>query len=395
MRLSKHRFDMHVLSISPEALRRSQPLQRFGLQSDARLQALADALAASPVWAEMPRATLIVRTLPQPLLGVVGYFDSAGMERLEILRRQLEHGLPRLRYVDYGRAQEDCERLAARLLERFGRNELRNYRFVAIPRGGYIVLGMLAYLLDLQASQLEPPHPPDAPLVVVDDCALSGVRFHQFLERTESSEVLFAHLYSPRRLRDAIERRESHRVTCVSANDLHDYAPEDMGEGYFDWRERWRKRMGHRGYWVGQLDRICFAWNEPDSSFWNPVSEKDEAGWRFVPPEFCLKNRSALDAGSIPVQVQPRGKEPLKPSTRVLFGEFEGNVALGNLETEESYLLDGVGADMWRAIVTHGNLEEVANELAKSYQVENSTLAVDLHRFVQDLLSQGLLENDA
>jgi hypothetical protein len=328
------------------------------------------------------------------LLGVVGYFDAAGVERLEILRRQLERDLHRLRYVGYDRAQEDCERLAERLLGRFGRDELRSYRFVAIPRGGYIVLGMLAYLLDLHPSQLEPA-PSDAPLVVVDDCTLSGVRFHQLLEQAQSPRVVFAHLYSPRQLRDAIENRESHRVTCVSANDLHDYAPEDMGEGYLDWRERWMKRMGHRGYWVGRLDHLCFAWSEPDSSFWNPVTEKDEGGWRFVPPRFCLKNRAALHAASIPVQVQPRGKEPLKPSTCVLFGEFEGKVVLVNLESEESYVLDGVGADMWRAIVAHGNLEDVTNELADSYQVAETTLAKDLHGFVQDLLSQGLLENDA
>jgi hypothetical protein len=166
--------------------------------TETRLRTLADALSVSPLWAEMPRATLVVRPAPDPLLGVAGYFDGADRVRLGALRWQLERVLPRLRYVSYARAQEDCERLAARLVERFGRDELRDFRFVAIPRGGFVVLGMLAYILGLRGSQLEPPHPPDAPLVVVDDCALSGVRFGQFLERVDCSRVVFAHLYSPR-----------------------------------------------------------------------------------------------------------------------------------------------------------------------------------------------------
>ncbi len=395
MQVRDHEFIVSVLPVKARILQHLALLGQSGESLEVRLQALADALSASPLWAEMPRATLVVRAAPDPLLGVVGYFDAAGRARLEALRWQLEHLLPRLRYVGYAQAQESCERLAARLVERFGRDELRGFRFVAIPRGGFIVLGMLAYILGLERSQLEPPQDAGTPLVIVDDCALSGVRFGEFLSRLDSQRVVFAHLYSPPELRAAIEVRESDRVTCLSAHDLRDHAQERLGAQHLAWQRRWLDRMDGQGYWVGQSERVCFAWNEPDFGFWNPVTEREENGWRFVPPVLCLKNRPASGAHSVSVQVQPQGKGPLEPSSSVLFGEFEGEVALGNRKTGESFVLEGVGADMWRAVVEYGNLEVAADALLKIYEVDGATLRADLRKFVEDLLSQGLLENRA
>jgi hypothetical protein len=382
-----------VLQTNPETTGYAEALQ-VAEEPEAQLRALAGALSISPLWKEMSRAVLVVRMEPNPLLGVVGYFDAAGRARLEWLRRLLDRALPHMRYVGYAQAEKDCERLAARLVERFGRDELRNFRFTAIPRGGFIVLGMLAYVLGLRRSQLESPHPPEAPLVVVDDCALSGVRFGRFLERSESRRIVFAHLYSPPELRDAIEAGKPRSVTCVSAHDLQDYAPEYQGDEYSAWRKRWMARMDPYGYWVGQTEHVCFAWNEPDSSIWNPVTNREETGWRFVPPELCLKNRPAPGAKPIPVQVQPRGKGPLKPSSHVLFGELEGQIVVGDLKVEESFMLSDVGADMWQAVVKYGNLEDVAETLLKDYDVDSVALQADLRDFVDDLLCRGLLESE-
>lgn len=170
---SVHLADRHplvsLLETNFESVRHEQALQATAERA-AGVRALATALSISPLWAEMPCAVLVIRPEPDPLLGVVGYFDIAGRARLEGLRWQLENFLPRLRYVGYKQAEEDCERLAELLVERFGREELQSFRFTAIPRGGLIVLGMLAYVLGLRQSQLEPPHSPERPLVVVDDC---------------------------------------------------------------------------------------------------------------------------------------------------------------------------------------------------------------------------------
>lgn len=356
------------------------------------LISLARALAVSPLWREISDACIVARPRLQPVLGVLGRFDAAGESRLAALGQGLNDVMTRLRHVDYTQAEQDCEQLAAQLVERFGRNELGHFRFTTIPRGGLLVLGMLAYYLGLERRQLESPHPPDVTLVVVDDCALTGARFGRFLERRESRQVVFAHLYSHPDLRAAIEAREPRVRACLAAQDLHDYGPERLGDEYSAWRERWLDRLDSPRYWVGQPDHVCFAWNEPDRFFWNPVTERVESGWRIVPPELCLKNRLAPGTEPIPVQVQPEGKGPLKPSEYVLFGEFEGQIVVGNLETGESFGLADVAADTWRAIVEYGNLEDVVDALLRDYDVDEATLRADLRAFVDDLLARGLLE---
>ncbi len=341
----------------------------------------------------MPGAVLVVRRTPQPVLGVIGRFDTAAEARLATLGPQLASGLACLRYVSYSQAEKDCEHLASLLVERFGRDELRRFRFTAIPRGGFIVLGMLAYVLGLERAQLEPPHPSEAPLVVVDDCAISGLRFDQFLERSESRQVIFAHLYSHPELRASLEAQQPRVVACVGARDLYDHAPESSSAEYPAWREHWLARFGDAsGYWLGQPEHLCFPWNEPDVSFWNPVTKRIERGWRIVPPELCLKNHSAPGTEPVPVQVQPQGGGPLRPSARVLFGEFEETVVVGNMETKASFTLTGVAADMWRSIVEYGKLNEAVFSLSEAYDVDQSTLRADLRDFVEDLLARDFLE---
>ena len=353
---------------------------------------LANGLSTSPAWKAMPGASLVVRRSPRSILGVMGRFDAAAEARLATLGPQLAGGLSCLHYVNYAQAEEDVEHLATMLIERFGRDELRCFRFAAIPRGGLVVLGMLSYALGLRHAQLEPPHPPEAPLVVVDDCAMSGYRFDQYLARCESDQVVFAQLYSHPELRAAIEARQPRVIACLGARDLRDHAPEMYGEDYPLWRERWANRFRATGYWLGQPGHLCFPWNEPDVTAWNPVTKKMERGWRLVPPELCLKNRPAYGAKPVTVQVQPEGTGPLRPSGHVLFGEFEENVVVGNIESGFSFTLTGVAAEMWKAIVERGDLDQAASSLAGEYDVEPRVLRADLRDFAEDLLARNLLE---
>lgn len=357
--------------------------------NDANLRMLARALSVSPLWAGMGDAVLVVRSAPRPVLGILGYLDEAAEARVEALRWQLST-LPSLRYVSYQQAEKDCERLAGCLIERFGRDALHRFRFVGVPRGGLLVLGMLAYALDVRQAQIEPPHPPELPLVVVDDCALTGARFGHFLRHCDSSSVIFAHLYSHPDLRAAIEAREPRVLACLSARDLRDHAPARLSDEYSAWRERWRTRTDD--YWTGQPDHVCFAWSEPDIAIWNPVVEEVECGWRLMPPELCLKNRPAPGAKPLRVQVQPEGKGQLKPSAHALFGTLQDQIVIANIETKSSFSLAGAAADMWRAILEHGNLEEAAVALLRSYDVHETALKADLRAFVEDLLARGMLE---
>ena len=377
---------LNSASLSLEAHSGSAP--RFA-QS---LGPLARALASSPLWGRMPRSVLVVREEPTPMLGLFGYFDEADEVRIHSLKGQLEESIIPVRYVSYSQAEQDCERLGERLIQQFGRNELRTFRFDALPRGGLIVLGMLAYVLDLSPGQIgKPPAPDQSPLVLVDDCAISGARFGQWLRQSEGRQVIFATLYSHPDLRAALMKREPRVLQCVSARDFTNYAPQTQGEGYAAWLDRWADRSKRLDYWIGQPERICFAWNEPDIGFWNEITREVDPGWRLAPPEICLKNRGS-QAEPSRVQVQPAGKGPLRPSASVLYAELDGQIIVGNLATGESFTLTDTAAAMWRGIVELGSQEAVAASLSRTYEVDEVEVANDLRVLVNDLLERGLLE---
>ena len=136
-------------------------------------------------------------------------------ETLRVLRRHVV-------YVDYAEAERACERLAASLSGEFGTDDLRRFAYQAIPRGGLIVLGILSYVLDLPATCFNSDADPGRPLVIVDDCALSGARFGRELKSAGSRAVVFAHLYSHPELRSAILRAEPGVEFCVAARNLED-----------------------------------------------------------------------------------------------------------------------------------------------------------------------------
>ena len=56
-------------------------------------------------------------------------------------------------FITYEAAERDCAQLARMIRDQLGA-ELPSSRFVAIPRGGLIVLGMLSYWLGLSSDQV-------------------------------------------------------------------------------------------------------------------------------------------------------------------------------------------------------------------------------------------------
>ena len=355
--------------------------------------ALSRALAASPLWQEIPRAAIVTRTDPQPAIAILGFFDDVSRSRIEGLNAYLDTVLSRLIYVDYAGAEDYCSRLAEKLVDRFGQEELARYRFTAMPRGGLIVLGMLSYLLNLRRDQLEPPYPQDTPLVIVDDCAFTGLRFKEFLDRTSQSTVVFATLFAHPDLRSAIESEESRVAACISAQDLHDHAPARQGAAYETWLTRWVENSDPRCYWIGQPDHVCFPWSEPDVAFWNEVTGQEEAGWRVVPPEYCLKNRSIPHASSPKrVQLHATGKNPLKPASNALAADLEGELIVANTTDGSSFALEGVAADLWRAIVATGTRDDAIRTVTSTYDADTQSLRATLDPFIDELLTRGLLE---
>jgi len=350
------------------------------------LNDLMQGIASSPLWSSMPTSSLLVRQSP-PLIAVLGNFDEVSEARLEALSFQVHFSLRTFRYVNYSKAEEDCKILASRILERFGEEGLKKCHFTAIPRGGYFILGLLAYILCLHPSQMESPIPKNATLIVVDDCAISGARFRDYLKKCENERILFAPLYSHPDLRGSITKREHRVVACVSAHDLADYSDEIEG-GKEAYNERWNIRFGDDRYWIGLPEYICFAWNEPDRPFWNHVSGKIECGWTILPHEYCLKNGPPR----IQIYIQPDAQGPIKPTDHVIFMMDGDSVFIGNLDSKESYHLDGVGADIWWGIIECGNRQGVMKRIQEKYEINEESLREDVDAFLRDLIGMGILE---
>lgn len=263
-----------------EALRRyRRALPGVG---DRPVHALARAIAASPGWPAGCGAVLLARESPAPALAVLGRFDEEGTAWLHGQARALHDACRRLRAVDPATLAEDCARLAEALHARLGPGALPEARLLAIPRGGRHVLKGLERLLGGGGR--------GRTLIVVDDCALSGARFHQFLRTVPGDRIVFAPLYSHPELRAAIVRREPRVACCLSARDLAGQRLAAQPGAADSW------------YWSGHVEPLCFPWNEPDRTFWNPAAGRWELAWRIVPPELCPKNRPPAGAAPIPVQ---------------------------------------------------------------------------------------------
>ena len=220
-----------------------------------QLQRLASALQASAPWTTLAKAgAMVVTTRPTPTIAVMGRFDAAGEHRLLELERTLHNDVGSLRFIDWPQVHYDVAALGEALRRHLG-GDVARAQFLAIPRGGLIVLGLLAYELGLSPAQLNHAGDAGGPTVIVDDCALTGLRFREVLADVAAPHVVFAHLYSAPELRHALEA-DLRIATVIAARNLTDRAPALLGDGYAAWRDRWATRAGDQTSWVGILPLV-------------------------------------------------------------------------------------------------------------------------------------------
>ncbi len=339
----------------------------------------------------------VVRSSP-PALAALGEMDEVNLDLLKRWSAQLQSRLRHFRYVNYQQAQRDCEALAEQLSQRVGLDVLSEAQFIGIPRGGLIVLGMLSYVLDLDHAQIgnsisQGDLLQDDPVIVIDDCAITGSRIRRFLNTGTDREVIFGTLYSHPNLRSAVEEESPHVTTFVSGRDLHDRGPDELGDEYSTWQARWHERHPDRRYWIGHTEHLCFPWGEIDTVQWDPESEEIESGFRFVPPRHCLQNRHGTNhsGSSDAVQIQPDPQGPIRPSPAIFFGAIDEQVIVADPSTEACVELDGTAAVMWNALIEHGTIDDTLEALLPAYSIDEKTLRTDLVGFVKQLATHGLL----
>jgi hypothetical protein len=364
--------------------------QQLGLATvEQSLHSVAAAIALHPLWQEVPQCLAIIRAAPTPVLAILGTFSAKALGQISLQAPFLNQACGRLRYVTYAEATETCEQLADQLKTTFGLKTLREFQFRGVPRGGLMVLGMLSYMLGLCGGQLNGSLSGSTPIVVVDDCALSGSRFYQVLQQYLQQDLVFATLYAHPALRAAIASREPNVIQCLSGQDLHDHGPEAMGVDYTAWQTQNQARLAGHRYWLGLPDYICFPWNEPDHLLWNPSTAKLEKSWHILPPEVCLKNRPGGTA-AFPIQVQPTVQGWLQPTEHIVFGELNAQVLIGFLPTGETFGLSGKAAEFWRVILQAEGLEMAIAQLSQQYP--NGNLRSELTHLIEQLVQQQILQ---
>lgn len=343
------------------------------------LEGLARALGSSPIWGQSPDAALVVRPSP-PLLAVAGYLCEESRDKLKALRDALSSELASLRYVDYRRAEGDALLLAERLVDRLGTDHVNRCHFVPLPRGGLIVLGLLSYALHLRHDQFGPP-PPDAPLVLVDDCILTGARVQDALGPFEGRDVTVAVLYAHPDVRSSIEARGRVQA-CVSAHDLDDRAPRILGPAYDAWRTRWSARSER--FWYGMPEHLGFAWNEPEVSLWNPRTQDVDLGWRLLPPDGC-RTPPPESSPPLPVQVLGGGMGPLQFAESAVLADLGDRVVVCEVDAGGGYVLTGTAAAACRALLIHTDPKEAAQHVSADLH-----LSAPAARFMTDRVLRQL-----
>ncbi|QBI20267.1 PqqD family protein [Egibacter rhizosphaerae] len=250
---------------------------------------------------------------------------------------------------------------------------------------------MLAQAFDLPhtavGSSIPEPHAPDAQslTVVVDDSALTGYRFGKFLAAVKAPRIAFAHLCSHPDLRAAIERAEPRVEACLAARDLT-ARPTDTEAR----RILWTERTNAERYWMGDTQPVSFAWKEPDTPIWNPVTERIEPGWRLLPAGLCFSNRR-LGPPRVAVQVQPIGPGPVAAAPGVVFSEVHEHLIIADAASGRSIALDGSARAMWEALLTTGDLRRATARVAEQFDASPTIVAGDLAGFAARLADDGYL----
>jgi hypothetical protein len=340
---------------------------------------------------------------------VFGELPPVDVERLGHLAEELGHVSHSAHYVDYHRAEELCEVLADRLIARYGTNEVRGFVFRAVPRGGHIVLGMLSYALGLSPDSLDRTGESEAPVVLVDDCALSGVRLNEHLTTLRDRPAIVALLCAPAGFGAAAIDRFSNLDACVTAFELADLGPPLLGDRYDEWRAAQNARLGRDAIWIGRPEYVCFDWNEPDSSFFNSVTGELERGFRLVHPVLEEVAESSDDSPvegpadgesrrTDAVLVHRDGPGPYNAAPSVVSARLDTNrIAVADLSDTSSertavcYLLEGTAADIWSWLLARGTLEAAATAVAEEYDVEPGVVLADVAQLADELLEKGLL----
>lgn len=76
----------------------------------------------------------------------------------------------------------------------------------------------------------------------------------------------------------------------------------------------------------------------------------------------------------------------------VLYQKIQDEVVLLNMDNQQYYGLNAVGADMWDNLISLKSITAVTEQICKTYDAERVNVREDLATLVHEMLSAGLLK---
>ena len=84
----------------------------------------------------------------------------------------------------------------------------------------------------------------------------------------------------------------------------------------------------------------------------------------------------------------------VRPSPRVTFQQIGDETVLLDLDTEQYYSLDGIGARVWQWIVEGLAPHEIESRLIDGYDATPETIRADLASLLRQLEGAGLIRSN-
>lgn len=79
----------------------------------------------------------------------------------------------------------------------------------------------------------------------------------------------------------------------------------------------------------------------------------------------------------------------------VIYQSVQDEIVLLNLESQQYFGLDSVGADVWRLLLQNGTVDGIVAGMKAVYNAEESVLRSDVGTLLADLTGAGLLREVA
>jgi hypothetical protein len=332
------------------------------------------AIGSSPLEWLRESSRLVLRPDPSPCCGILGTVDRGSAELFELAVKEMSEAVSRTQYVGYSRSIRLAKRLAARIEDRLG-TEVDRASAVAVPRGGFFVLGYLSHFIPLSVTS---DH--TGPTLLVDDVSLSGRRMSEWIDRLPDREVVVATLFSSTQVRESVARSYGDRVSWVSAEDVKTYGNTEP-----------HPDETNPPPWRGVTEHICFPWTEPDRGIRLHGTSEFFTGFRLIPPELCLKNQVQSDRNRNRVKIVGNESGWIRTAGGVLWADIGEAVHLADTERGRSQTLDGTAAQFWIASFLFETRAEVTAHLSARYGIDEGRIFNDLDVFIGKMIDEGIL----